>query len=821
MQDIQFIDANINDYEDIPSSLYPVLSDVSVSAVTINHLSYVVSGGVLPNATGVFFKWAYPAADNNFIRVAVGYQLQVMRGAFSKDEAQSPLPSGTLIFEEISNFKTAVLPDDRYVNLQFGASGRVDLPSGLLFEGEKYTVRIRALVFSELGDGTLSDQYFKYTEWNVGNFSVNTAPRAINLRVNQLINPAALQAAKPVKFSFTFEDLDGPAFFYQIQVGTVPGASFTASIWDSGLIAGGNGFGKRDFTLPYSGPELEGGVSYAWRVKVQDGITDGGWTDANSTFELNTLPIVSSIRINDSEMLFDEIPVVADTNGVLTWEFHDPEDAGQRAYSLRVSQIVQSPGATETQLFDIVNTGDVFSAATTVNLPDLPQDSEFSVKLRVRDAIEFGSEFEGRFKVNARPEVQNLKVAGSINPGNVSTTSPSISWTFFDNTAGDIQAKFRVQVATNDSFTSLVWDSGDISSVANSVTYGTTASPVVAPVVLTHGAYYFVRVRVSDGISFSDYISSFFSINTAPGSPTLLSPSAGAFSGPITVSWLPASPLDADGDTIFYTIELTSRRSSNQDWTYFAGPFASSVTTFTLDTSDIKAGMDYGVRVLANDGFTDSSPVLGTSPLNASGLGFTIMNHAPNTPIFISPLEDAIVSGHLKAEWLEMFPIDVDGDSVFYLLELTRASSATEPTYETIGVFNEGSTKIFIDISNLSDGSDYKLRITAQDDKGGIGETNYSPAFAISNSTAITDFESLGDTRFVGTSDGRIFKAVETIWDVDYDFSPRASKGLEWFNVFSSGSPNVNIEDGRMSINSPPGSSFMLRVAPNITSKPK
>lgn len=809
--DLQFIDANINNHQDIPASLYPVLTGVSLTGVAVNSMTSVIQNGILPDGNGIFVTWSYPVTDDLFVRVAVGYQFQVMEGTFGNDQLQAPIPSGPVVFEQIVNFNTMADPNN-FINLQAGANGRVDIPAGLLMGGFGYTARVRALVFSELGAGTVGGQYFKYTEWGSVNFKVNNSPSAISLRVNGIVNPPLLAASDGVTFSFTFNDTDGPSYFYKVQVGTTPGVGFSANIWDSGLISGGVAFGNKDISVPYTGAPLADGVIYAWRVNVNDSLSDGGFTPANDTFKINTPPIVNSLRIDTDELLFGDIPVVGNSGAVLDWDFFDAEGDTQRAYNLEVSQIVQQlvGGQLVDQKFDIVNTGNVFSSASTYALPVLPEGGLIQVTLSVRDSIEFGEAFTGSFSVNASPDVVDLLIDGKTNPGDVASPTPLISWTFVDADAGDIQQAFRIQVASDQLFANLLWDSGNVSSFSSSAVYGSTPSPIVSPVALTHGAYYFVQVSVSDGISFSDFVAGFFAVNAAPNSPTILTPSAGAFSGPITVTWLAASPLDPDGDPVLYTLELTSRRSTNQGWEYLAGPFPSTQLGFLLDTSNIKSGTDYGVRVLANDGFSDSDPTLGTSPLNASGLGFTILNHPPGTPVFVSPVA-GIASLNLRIEWFEANPVDVDGDTVFYILEMTRDASVVSPTYEKIGVFNEGTTKTILDISNLPDGSNYKLRITAQDDKGAMGQTNYSQTFSVVNSATITDFESLADTVYVGTSDGRIFKANETIWQVDNDFTSQLQQSP--FEVFSRGTPLVRLLSGMLVIQSPPGSTFILRVS--------
>lgn len=809
--DLQFIDANISSYQNIPASLYPTLSNVSLNNSTINRVMTPIINGLVPDTTGVFVTWTYPVSDDLFVHVAVGYQFQLVEGTFSNEEMQGFIPPGPVSFEQIVNLKTQVDPNNRYINLTGGTNGRVDIPSSTMQGGVSYTARVRALVFSELGAGTSSGQYFKYTQWGSVNFRINSIPAALNLRVNGVVNPSRIQSSSGVLFSFSFVDPDGPLYLYKIQIGTTPGIGFVPNIWDSGLISGGNSFGTKDFTLNYAGTPLQQNVVYYWRVDVQDGLSDGGFTSGNDSFSINAPPLVQSITVNGNETLYNSNPTVGNTAPVLSWLFVDSEGDPQRAYNLEVVQIDALDN--NQQPFEILQTGDVFSSASTLTLPDLPAGGTIQVNLKVKDGIEFSRIFTGIFSSNAQPQVVNFLIDGRSNPGDVGTSTPGFSWTFLDDTPGDIQRQFRIQVATNDSFATLLWDSGPITSFSNSVIYGVTPSPVVAPAVLTHGNYYFVQVQVSDGISFSDYQGGFFAINTKPNSPTLLTPSAGAFSGLMNISWMEASPLDADGDTVTYTLEMTSRRSSNQGWEYLAGPYVAGTTFFVLDLSNIKAGNDYGVRVIANDGFVDSDPTLGTSPINSVGLGFTILNHPPFTPIFLTPMvgQDP-VSSVLKAEWLENSPVDIDGDSVYYILELTRNAIAATPAYETLGVFEEGSTRTFVDVSSLPDGSIYGLRITAYDDKGGVGAAVLSPTFAVLNTPAITDFETLGTNLYASTSDGRVFKATESIWQLEENFE--SDDSLKSFTTFISGNPIIGTQNGNLLINSPAGATFILKVGP-------
>ena len=805
MIDIDF-NANVSSYEDIPSSLYPVLDGSFASSVAFNHQTKPIVNGALADGNGVFFTWRYPVGDNLYTKVAVGYHFQIFEGTFSADESQSATPPGPLVFEEIVNLKTALQPENRYINLLSGASGRVDIPSGLMLPGIKYTGRVRALIFSEKGDGTVGGQYFKYTEFATALTRVNNVPAALNLRINGVSNPVAVSSKDGVVFSFTFSDNDGPAYLYGIEVGTSPGGF---NIWQSGTIAGGKAFSSKDFTVPYSGQALSSGIMYYWRVSVADGMSDGGWTSGNDSFQINRDLQPYSVLVGTTTIGPISPPTVADTGETLSWTFATADFGRQRGYQLVLNAISSQSGETAGTTYEILNTGIVYSTATSIPLPVLPENYLIEAKLRLRDATELHDEFVGYFYANAKPSVRNLLVDGKENPGDVASATPIFSWKFFDSSPGDWQRKYSIQVATNDRFTSLLWDTGDVTSASTSVQYGSFG----AALPLTHGSYYYVRVKVSDNFSFSDYAQAFFAVNRRPNSPTLLFPSSGAYGRPdpmLNIQWLPAVPLDPDGDIVKYTIEVTDKRSSNSNWQYLAGPLDESTSSFAWDTSSVKADKDYGVRILANDGFADSDPSLGsTSPVNGSGLGFTILNHPPETPIFISPLADSVASSMLKAEWLEADPVDVDGDAAYYVLEITNNAGDPTPTYANIGIFKQGTPRALVDVSNFPDGAAYRLRLTAYDDKGEAGTARFSQVFSVVNTPVVKDVQRLGASLYVATSDGRVMRGTEAIWQLEEglgaDDNPQLKKFVE-------GQPSYSFGPNGLRIRSMPGDTFIMQI---------
>ena len=94
------------------------------------------------------------------------------------------------------------------------------------------------------------------------------------LKTNRLAEPLAV-SARGLEFSWLLEDGFGQTS-WEVEVATQPGSP----IWSSGTMVGRESFGIR-----YSGPDLEAGTAYQWRVRV--GLDEGAvsaWSRA-TTFE--------------------------------------------------------------------------------------------------------------------------------------------------------------------------------------------------------------------------------------------------------------------------------------------------------------------------------------------------------------------------------------------------------------------------------------------------------------------------------------------------------------------------------------------------------
>jgi hypothetical protein len=99
------------------------------------------------------------------------------------------------------------------------------------------------------------------------------------------------------------------------------------------------------------------------------------------------------------------------------------------------------------------------------------------------------------FKVNSLPIAENQKAENRVNPENLTTSTPTLSWNFFDND-GDGQTQRQIQVGTSENDNSM-WDS-TVSTSAKSATYAGSA--------LSIGVTYRWRVRVFDNYEWSSWL---------------------------------------------------------------------------------------------------------------------------------------------------------------------------------------------------------------------------------------------------------------------------------------------------------------------------
>jgi hypothetical protein len=825
--------------DETKASQIPVCEDLTAE-VAFGSEHGPLQNGILKSPDLNFVDVAYPSAggvpalsDSEVISqsVLVGLHLQIIEDAFGDneineakfDDTQSVIldkqmsfrekgrpaddaPPGTLVYDNVLLLAPSdadFVIGDRLVPAATILGDRLSIPDGILVEGNSYTARTRAvLAFPFEEDDGINPRWFVfeesarpfYTRWGTSIVKVNEVPTVTNLRVNGQASPGTQPSSSRVVMGFKINNKDGPRGQYRIQVGGMFFGQFNASMWDSGWVDVGPGTLTLD--VPFQGNTLSSGGGFAWRVKARDGLIEGPWSDLQS-FTINNPPEITSLQVDGSEMLFGSNPRGKSSGAVVTWDFQDDDGDEQTKFRLFHRQ---EDEATETE---ISGTG----TTSSVSMPNFDSGKNISIRLIVSDGIE-ETEVFGGFIADSPPRVTSLTTEGESNPTTLSTTTPTFEWVYQDFDAS-VQDSFRIQVASDPDFTTLLWDSGDVSGADNSVEYGSTASPLVAPTALTQGVF-FVRVSVSDGTSDSGLTSSplaFFAINERPGSPTIISPVSGTYDGAIEVSWTPASPVDADGDSVTYLIEITESRSAGIGWRRLVGPLPQSQTNYVIGANDLAAGDDYGVRVLASDGIALSDP-----SLDSTSQPFVIANHAPTSPVFTSPESGQTASQSFKAEWIEADPVDIDGDVVTYLLEMTSNASDSDPTWENAGIFGAGTKSAIVDVSEKVNGSDFQLRITAIDERGAEGEPNLSPKFSVDNNVTLGDAAEFEGHTFFGTSDGRLVRMREVLWQVDENW---AGGEVDRFKLIATPGSVVKFENGEVIFLTPTDETAVLREEGN------
>jgi hypothetical protein len=785
-------------------SYYGPLKNNIMKSTDLNYVdvSYPVSKSSPYLATRGFFASS----------ILVGFHLQIIEGDYSSGDCNQILPDdtkslfqetvlvyrragrslmdrapGSVIYEDVIQVvpSDAVFARPDKLLSQATLKVRSDIPTGVLVEGIKYTARARCILafpFIE-GDGYEPRWYVYengarpyYTNWGISKASVNSRPSVVNLTINGLSNAARLPSKSGILMAFTVKNQDGPKSNYRIQVGSMSYGQFVPSMWDTDWVTMSDNVGLLEVSTPYQGRALKKGVAYSWRVRANDGLLNGDWSETR-TFSINDPARIKSLKVDDVEILFGKVPKSNSEGAVVTWIYSDEESVAQKYYKLYYRQ---EDWGTEQLISDK-------SSASTVTLPDLEPGKQVFLRLVVSDGIE-ETTATGSFVSNSSPSVTRILIDGDENPVTVTDLTPTISWVYQDLDS-EAQSGYRVQVSTTPDFATLEWDTGQVMSAANSVVYAGTA--------LTHGTY-FVRMSVYDGVSwssFDDALTAFFAVNSAPSSPVLVVPTAGTYGEAIEIRWLPAT--DPDGDSITYQIDVTTQRSSNRGWKMLVGPLPSTQTSYWIGASDLPSGDDYGVRVIASDGMASSDPSLGSTSQK-----FIISNHAPTTPSFVTPSSGQIVRKSLRLEWIEADPVDIDGDVVYYILEVTDDASSSSPTWKHLGSFGAGTSSYVFDTAGYDNGSDYQFRMTSYDEHGLAGEVVLSSKFEIDTTSIANDVVFLDGNTYMTTSDGRILR-VRNAWS--------GERALRYFDIYSTPGGKIEISDGEVRFTAPNGETMMFR----------
>ena len=259
---------------------------------------------------------------------------------------------------------------------------------------------------------------------------------------------------------------------------------------------------------------------------------------------------------------------------------------------------------------------------------------------------------------------------------------------------------YNFQVSTSSSFAT-------ITAQATGVTQGTgsTSSWTVSP-SLGSGTTYYWRARSYDGTlysNFSAYRTFTTSSNTAPGTPTPVSPINSVRVSDMTPNLVVSNAVDVDGNALTYRFEVyngagTIRRAQS--------PMVNSGATSTIWTVSITLNYatKYTWRARAYDGQAWSA---------WTALQSFRTNRAPSSPSLENPLDDAVVQ--LSTQYLgAASSVDPEGDSISYQFEIYDGNDTTVVLKSTT-VSADSATTFWAVPSDLAPGKQYAWRARASD----------------------------------------------------------------------------------------------------------
>jgi len=325
-------------------------------------------------------------------------------------------------------------------------------------------------------------------------YYVNHAPDApTNLLVESSLSPQNLITFTPT-FSFLYVDNDNDnSAAINIQVGTSAGDN---SLWNN--LQDNVAENNTVISVPYAGSALSRGTLYWWHIRVRDNTGDwSAWSD-NENFKINQLPTAPTLYTNLGTRETDHTPAIE-------WVKGTDADSDTVTMYVYLDNVLDAYPAT------------TLENSTTENIENIGENSiilidgeNYSYRLRSWDGYEWSAAYSAsdNFKMNTLPEVENQKVDGQVNPSEVATLAPTLSWNYWD-ADNDNQVRIRIQVGTSLNDNSM-WDDNRLYSTESLTYAGST---------LTRGVIYYWRICVFDNYEWSNWLSggTFRSISSSGG----------------------------------------------------------------------------------------------------------------------------------------------------------------------------------------------------------------------------------------------------------------------------------------------------------------
>lgn len=228
---------------------------------------------------------------------------------------------------------------------------------------------------------------------------------------------------------------------------------------------------------------LEDGQTYRYRLRSFDGLEYSLLYTTYDEFRMNSLPWVSPTIDPSTPIISDAL--VCNPNG------QDNEgDSLSYAYMWLENGIPILGQLTNTLDNSYTENGNRYSCQVSPYDGHESGSTAISTEVTVRGA-------------NIAPITTNPRVNGQVNPENMTTRRPTLTWTYSD-TDGDPQTHYEIEVG-GDNAGNDMWDTGTVSGSQALDYYGGTA--------LENNNTYYWRVRTRDGRDWSSWVTGRFTTN--------------------------------------------------------------------------------------------------------------------------------------------------------------------------------------------------------------------------------------------------------------------------------------------------------------------
>jgi hypothetical protein len=194
------------------------------------------------------------------------------------------------------------------------------------------------------------------------------------------------------------------------------------------------------------------------------------------------------------------------------------------------------------------------------------------------------------------PSAENINF-GDESASNIVNNVPTIFWSFED-ILHPTQEQFEIAVGTdNDWAYAEMWNPPPFVTPDTSVTY--------AGALLEDGETYWLRLRVHNSLIWSDWTELSFRMNTVPTMPSPDSPMGDALVRTLTPDLTVANSLDAEGDSLLYTFEVSIDSFASIACSMLEAEDEGSFTTVTV-TCQLEEDQRYWWRATATDYYEES-----------------------------------------------------------------------------------------------------------------------------------------------------------------------------------------------------------------------